>query len=231
MKQLKTKSLVQALIDEILEQIKNGKLKPGDSLPSQRQFVEQFNVGRSSVREALQALTLAKIIEVRPGKGAIVSNLSFDSLINPAGALFDVQKKELLDLLESRIILELGAVEIAAKRCTEEDIKSLDEKIELMNKNLKEKRFEEFVSADYDFHRILFDCTYNNILKNIFNSVFRLLINSISLTIKVPFAGNKAVSGHKKILDSLKSHNIENAINAMKEHLQDAKNDFEKITG
>ena len=109
-KKLKTKSVVQALTDEILEQIRNGKLKPGDALPSQRQLVEQYDIGRSSVREALQALTLAKIIEIKPGKGAVVSDLSFNSLINPVQAHFEMKNSELLDLLEASTILEIGAI-------------------------------------------------------------------------------------------------------------------------
>jgi GntR family transcriptional regulator, transcriptional repressor for pyruvate dehydrogenase complex len=228
-KKLKTKSVVQALTDEILEQIKNSTLKPGDALPSQRQLVEQYNVGRSSVREALQALTLAKIIEIKPGKGAVVSDLSFNSLLNPADALFDVKQKDLTDLLESRIILEIGAVELAAFRASDNDIKDLQLKLELMKKYYNEKKYDDFVNEDYEFHHIIFDSSYNIILKNIFNSVFKILVNSISMTIKVEDAGKKAISGHKKILEGIKSHNVVAASIAMQNHLKDARYDFQQV--
>jgi GntR family transcriptional repressor for pyruvate dehydrogenase complex len=68
MAELKTKNLVQAIIDDILDQIKKGELRPGDTLPSQRQFIEIYNVGRSSIREAFKALTFARIVEIKTGK-------------------------------------------------------------------------------------------------------------------------------------------------------------------
>jgi GntR family transcriptional repressor for pyruvate dehydrogenase complex len=138
-----------------------------------------------------------------------------------------VDKREIIDLIESRVLLEIGAARVAAQRCTEDDIKNLEEKLSLMQKNLKEKKYSDFVKADYDFHRLLFECTHNKILKNIFDSVFGLLTNTISITIQVPEAGDRAISGHKKILDALKNHDADIAGDYMKLHLADAQHDFE----
>jgi GntR family transcriptional regulator, transcriptional repressor for pyruvate dehydrogenase complex len=226
MKQLKTKSLVQALIDEILDQIKHGALKPGDALPSQRQLVEQYDIGRSSVREALQALTLAKIIEVKPGKGAIISNLSFNSLINPAQAHFEMKNSELLDLLEARTILEIGAISLCVKRIKEDDISLLEEKFKYMEAELKNKNYESFVMGDFDFHRLIFSFTYNIVLMNIFDYTYKLLIKSISSTIKLNSAGKRAIDGHKKILEMIKDRNEKGALIAMRYHLDNVRKDL-----
>jgi DNA-binding transcriptional regulator YhcF (GntR family) len=129
LKPVKSKSLVQAVIDEIVFQIKAGYLKPGDKIDSQNDLARKMNVGRSCIREALQALNLAKIVEIRQGKGVYVSNLSMESIINPAKVSFNVNKNDLFELLKVRKILEKAAVAEAVLNATDADIKELGKRV------------------------------------------------------------------------------------------------------
>jgi len=114
-------TIVESIIEQIVAQIQDGTLKPGDKLPSQRRLIEMLGVSRSSVREALQGLAAMDLVEIRPGDGAFVSEckpqLSFDMDIE---ALSSVLQKEMRHHLnQARLTLELGIVSLAAEKVTE----------------------------------------------------------------------------------------------------------------
>src|SRR5689334_22748078 len=80
-------TVVESIVEQIVRQIQVGRLKPGDKLPSERQLIEMLNVGRSSIREALQGLAAIGVVESRAGQGSFISNnihLLMPDIENPA---------------------------------------------------------------------------------------------------------------------------------------------------
>jgi len=74
LKQPRKITLVASIVEQLVENIQNGTLQPGDKLPSERQLIEMLRVGRSSVREALQGLVMMGLVEIRPGQGTFVKH-------------------------------------------------------------------------------------------------------------------------------------------------------------
>jgi DNA-binding FadR family transcriptional regulator len=144
-----------ALTDEAIERIKemivSGELKPGDRLPKEADLAERLGLSRNSLREAVKALSLIRVLDVRQGDGTYVTSLQPEILLYTVGFVIDFHRDDsVLHLLEVRRILEPAATAMAAQRMTDEQLvelgvlaNSVDEKSEL----------SELIAADLEFHR------------------------------------------------------------------------------
>jgi GntR family transcriptional regulator, transcriptional repressor for pyruvate dehydrogenase complex len=117
--------LFEDIVQQILDQIKSGDLKPGDKLPSERDLSEMLNVSRNSLREALRALEMMNFIEIKPGEGAIVREVTISNLLDPVTDAISIDQKLMLDLLDVREIIEIETARRAAIKGTEEDFKAI----------------------------------------------------------------------------------------------------------
>ncbi|MBJ3792362.1 FadR family transcriptional regulator, partial [Bacillus sp. OA1] len=124
-KSIKPKKIYEEVSEAILTMIKNGTLKPGDKLLPVHQLAEQFQVGRSAVREALSALRAMGLIEMKQGEGTYVKNFDSSSLTKSLNNRLLMKKEDILNLLEVRKVLEVGAVRVAAAKRTEDNLKNM----------------------------------------------------------------------------------------------------------
>src|SRR5262245_10862889 len=114
-------SLAQHVLDQLLEQIRTGAVRPGDRIPSEHELMKIMNVGRSSVREALRGLIALGLLETSPGRGATIVGGPSDplgALASTRRSIESLQQTALLDLLEVRECLEAQAARLAAQRAT-----------------------------------------------------------------------------------------------------------------
>jgi len=115
-------TIVESIVDQFVEQVQQGKLNPGDRLPSERQLIELFGVSRSSVREALQGLMVMGVIESRPGQGSFVRTPARLPLGRSSPELAEhLQRKMRLQLVEARRVIEPPIARLAAERATPDD--------------------------------------------------------------------------------------------------------------
>ena len=219
---IERKSLVQKVVDNILVNIKDGTLKPGDKLDPQRKLAKKLNVGIGCVREALQSLMVTKIIEIKPGKGCFISDLSFRKLYNPTDAEFVIDEDDLYELLEIRIILETQATKIVSKRATSEELAKIEEILKETNIIVEQRDMDLFIVKNLEFHKKIIEYTHNMILQNIYNNTVQKLLKKIELAIKRESNMEYAHMGHKSIYESLKSRDSEGAVLAMENHLKEA---------
>ena len=120
-------TIVESIIDEIVQQVQNGALKPGDRLPSERQLIAMLGVSRSSVREALQGLMVMGLIETRPGQGTLVTSKRLLPDMSSASLSLDLQREMRLHLVEARRAVESHVARLAALRRTAEEATRLME--------------------------------------------------------------------------------------------------------
>lgn len=222
------KSATQSVIDHLIDQIKEGNLKPNDKIHSQRELAKKFNVGRSCVREALQALSLSNIIEIKPCKGAFVSELSIESIMNPAKVQLNFGEKELLDLVNVRVILETAAVREAAVNASNEDLKKLLYHINNTRRCIKENQLDLYYFEDYEFHKTIFNCTNNKVLINIFDFIVEILLEGIKTTARVPGSKTRGLKWHVEIYKKIKNRDSVGAEKALKQHLIQIREDIYK---
>src|ERR671937_3249214 len=103
---VKSTRIYEEIVRQIKAMISEGRLKSGDQLPPERDLAEKFLVSRTSVREALRALESVGLIEIRPGEGTFVREVSVDALVEPLALVLLSQRAMIAELFEARRLLE-----------------------------------------------------------------------------------------------------------------------------
>src|SRR2546430_8105791 len=98
--------IYEEVASQIQRLITDGRLRPGDHLPPERELAERFGVSRTSVRDAIRVLELMGLLEPRQGEGTVVRDLSPDSLVSPLASLLVRNRTLLADLLDVRKMIE-----------------------------------------------------------------------------------------------------------------------------
>jgi GntR family transcriptional regulator, transcriptional repressor for pyruvate dehydrogenase complex len=162
-----------AVTDEAIEKLKgmivSGELRPGERLPREADLATSLGLSRSSLREAVRALSLVRILDVRQGDGTYVSSLAADSLLDALNFIVEFHRDaSVLELLEVRRILEPAASARAAVRVTAEAIADLEE---VLNRATAESPVEDLVKADMEFHRAVAVAGGNSVLASLIESL------------------------------------------------------------
>jgi GntR family transcriptional repressor for pyruvate dehydrogenase complex len=210
--------VARRLVDYLL----SGGIAPGARIPSERQLAEAFGVGRSAVREAIAALTLIGLIEVRHGDGTYLKRP--DSPLLPQvvewGLLLGEQRTA--DLVEARQLIEIDIVSLAAKRRTDEDLSDLARILARMEWEAREDaEAAAFVDADVEFHLRLAETARNSALRDVLSSIQALLRAWIG---RVIAEGHRDVSyaEHVPILVAVREQDSRAAEEAMGAHMRSA---------
>jgi GntR family transcriptional repressor for pyruvate dehydrogenase complex len=117
-------TLTEQSVQHMISWLKNGTFGPGSKLPSQNELVQQLGISRTGVREALQVLAALNLIEIHPGLGCFVRKISPEDIINSDVLAILLEKEAILEVIESRKILESGTAALAAKQAKEADVPS-----------------------------------------------------------------------------------------------------------
>jgi len=228
---VKSKSLVNAVTDEIINQIKLGKLRPGDKLDPQRELAKKLNVGIGCVREAIQALNHSNIVEVKPGKGVFISEISIESSLNPIRVivpLADVNKEKLIELWNARMALERGAITDIIANIKNEELLELKKIFNSMSDLLEEKDIDSYNYEDLKFHSFLIKCTHNSILEQLYKFINDLLTEIFKTKISDLDLAKKSFSFHRNIIEGIRKKDKIATDNALKKHIEISKCDIVK---
>jgi GntR family transcriptional repressor for pyruvate dehydrogenase complex len=161
-------SVTQQAIDEIKGMIISGELSPGDRLPKEADLAARLGLSRNSLREAVRALTLIRILETRQGDGTYVTSLEPDILLESISFVADFhQDRTLLHVLEVRRVLESAATALAAQHATDEELAALATLVSEMDAC---ETVEAFVENDLAFHRTIAVASRNPVLASLLDS-------------------------------------------------------------
>lgn len=220
--------------DEIFAQIKNliveGKLKPGDKLPPERELAKQMGVSRPTLREAINKLEARGLLEQRQGGGTYVKSLG-DETLAFAFEEYANKKHAIVDLMEVRKILETWAAYTAAERITEEEIKQLEQYLKEMEDALEGGQIG--YDSDADFHSTISYATKNIFLIHIMNTIYQW-IEKISYEVRSRlyndyYKHDLLYKQHKAIFIAIKNRDPLEAYNAMLSHMNYVMDSVKKI--
>jgi DNA-binding FadR family transcriptional regulator len=216
-----------AIVTDFLGRIGSGELAPGSLLPPEAALCEEYGVGRSVIREALQALDAKGFIVIRQGSVAAVAPSYHWHVLDPE--FLDVNSGEEFfeRLQEAREVLEPTLAALAATRATPELIEEMAE----LNRRLADLRHSprEHAEVDIAFHDAIARATDNAILVSLHGSVTGLAQRSRSANAAVPGAVDRAAVWHGHILDAIRSHDAVGASSAMHLHLRQVRSELSKI--
>lgn len=203
----------QVIINQIRNAILQGKIAPGEKLPSSSELMEKFDVSKATLREALRTLEYMGLIDIRKGaKGGLYaskveSKVSRDSLIN----FFHFQSVSVQNLSEVRKILEPYAAKVAAHKISAEDIEALSEMNQRCTDALAKDKHDKISMELINFHRVIAQCTENPILIFILKFVEDLLQEAKDQLRPDKHFFQSVVEAHKKIVDALQNRDAERA--------------------
>jgi DNA-binding FadR family transcriptional regulator len=209
---------------DIVQQIKNnifeGRLTSGDRLPSEKELTEQFGVSRITVRDALRVLESQGLIEIKVGAagGAFVASPSSAPVTQVLTDMLRLHGVSTSELVEARLVIETSIVSFAAERATPEDL-------ECMRKAIVEARASRaageprFTPHSINFHIALAQAAKNQVLFFTVNSFRTPFYETLEKLLPDDLMADRAIDDHQKLLDAISEHDAERARQVMKEHL------------
>ncbi len=226
---IQTERLYEQIVEQIENHITTGQLKVGDQLPAEKALAEQFGVSRTAVREAVKTLREKGLIEILPGRGTFVTTRTAKTVRQSLGLLMRFESgKDSVNLVEVREMLEPEIAALAAKRITDEYIAAMAEAIQTMDTALENA--DVFVEADLDFHLALAEATQNPIIPILMDSIIDLLREQRKRTSLAKGGLGRGQAHHRKIMEAITRRDPEAARQAMKNHMQQVRDDSESTT-
>lgn len=214
---IKTERLYIKVAEQLSKLVREGTIKPGERFPAERDLAEKLGVSRPTIREAMIALELSGIIEIRTGSGIYVTDKKPSLSSNDQGV-------GPFEILEIRYIVESEACALAAARITDEQIASLKEILREMEE--EEKKEDASEKADWKFHSIIAEATQNSAIYSVVNWLWELRNQSSLSTAfleRIRKEGiHPSINDHKRIVEALEKRNPEKARMAMKIHIENA---------
>lgn len=194
------------ITDEAIEKIKgmivSGELRPGDRLPKEADLAAQLGLSRNSLREAVRALSLVRILDVRQGDGTYVTSLEPKALLDGLSFIVDLHHDAtVLEFFEVRRILEPAATALAAQKISLETVDSLRDHLTRVT---GESSVEDLVENDLEFHRRIAEAAGNSVLYSLVETLCGPTIRArVWRGLTQEGALRRTLDEHHAILDAL----------------------------
>ena len=214
---VRAQRLHEGLGEKFRALIREGSLKPGDRLPSERVLAEQFQVSRSSVREAIRSLELQGLVISKRGSGTFINTDNLESMAALIAATLSTGNGALKHIFEMRHILEPQIAGLAAQRADPEQIHEMERILETQSEEIQDGKTGS--DADTAFHFSLAAATQNSALMKLVSAVEDILHRSRDRSFQEPGRPQRSLESHRNILDMVRSGDAEGARRAMEHHL------------
>lgn len=216
------KKTYEIIVEKIEHFFLDGELRPGDKLPPERELASQFNVSRTSVREALKALEMSGIIEIRQGGGSYIKTSEVQLLTKELSTtIVQAENNLVYEMLELRRALEVESASLAAQRANSQDLEKIRQSLEQMAVSINE--VEEGIQADLHFHMQIVHATHNALLINLVQTLTEHMEDTIRATRRHRFLDpsryEETFDEHKEIYIAIASGNTKKAKLLMEEHI------------
>ena len=207
-------STASVVARQLLDELAKEQFVSGTRLPSEREMADTLGVGRSTLREAMAALDLLGIIEVRPGSGSYLKADSSSTLPQALKWGLMLGRPEVQDLVEVREHLELLAAFLAAQRATDEDIVRLKSHLDRMR--APSATVEEFAEGDVAFHIETAVIARNSVLESLLVSIRSLLLAWFDRTLRVEGTMKETIKEHEAVFRAIQERSPADARRRMK---------------
>ena len=214
--------LYESVIEQIMNLIKNNKLKPGDKLPPERELAEKLSISRGSLREAFRVLESRGLIKSKPGGGRYIREIRKNGHNSTENIILSLEKSSILELLEAREIFEVKIAKIAAQKATPEDIKLIEEALNKINEE-EELKYGKETESDTEFHLAIASASHNFVFVNIIKLHLDLLKETREKTWKIPGRREEQQEEHQTIFQAIKEHDSKKAGEAILKHLRNVR--------
>jgi GntR family transcriptional repressor for pyruvate dehydrogenase complex len=222
-KPARKKNLYEEISKQIISLISNGHWNMGTKIPTEMELSKEFQVSRNSIREAIKALELVGLLTSKTGIGTFVSDHALANIQNMQLASIIESESTLIELMETRLIIEPGIVEIAAHKATNEDLLKLEKFIKLSEEAVIKKQYT--FDKGFLFHKHVLEIADNKVVSQFMNNITAQLLETRKIMFFKSFESYNAkseIEDHIEILTHMKNKNAKLARDCMYKHLLDA---------
>lgn len=211
---------VSTVAKSLLDYFTGSSIPAGTRLPPERQLATTLGVGRSAVREALAALEILGIVDVRPGSGTYLRGNASELLPQTLSWGMMLGQPKTLELIEVRGALEIYAARLAAERISDESLARLGHWVEEMRSSIGD--LHAFVEADLQFHHELAQSVNNTVLLELLQSIRSLLRVWVDRAVQDDSQARAAIEEHAAVYAAISTKNPDAAASAMALHMHTA---------
>ena len=199
------RSLVDQALEQLRRRITEGKWAIGGRLPTEPELSAELGISRNTVREAMRVLAFCGLIEIRQGDGSYLR-----SMTDPLGAMRALSHCTLEQAQETRQILEVEAIGLAAVRRTEADLSAMRDALKA-SAELYHGDLEAYISADLVFHKHLVDAAHNPALSELYQYFSAIVAAQLRQTLNISPRRQAVFDLHIALLDAVEQQDPERA--------------------
>lgn len=226
---VRKKAVSELVVQRVLDLIKDGQLIAGEKLPSERDLAGILDVSRPTVREALRALSILGILEIRHGGGVFVTSLEAGELLNPLDFFVSLNPQNMFELFDARIEYEPMIAAIVATRISNEDLTHLQELLDAQLADPDDAN--TFHDTDVEFHKTLLDASGNVFLSRVGKMLQFLGDQGRRVLQKENQVRRQSIADHQAIMAALHARDAQAAEKAMRQHMINVRNALKEATG
>jgi len=213
----------EQVLNHLRELIQQGKLKPGERLPAERELAEMLQVSRPTLRAGLRSLAALGVLESRHGSGTYVVDVDGPPVLDAAplrlmAALRGFTPEE---MFEARLALETTAAGLAAERATSDELATLAEELAGIFGSVDDP--DNFLIHDVQFHRGIAAASRNRILAALTEMVVTAMYDTRKETVRRAQDLKESAEWHRRTYRAIREHKVDEARDTMREHLMRAR--------
>lgn len=216
---IERRTTVDLVVDRIVRVIKDQKLAAGSRLPGEHELVEQLQVSRPVLREALARLQSLGLVDIQRGRGTFVGDTnSLANCVRLLQSAVTISPQELLSYAELRSAIEVQAVRQAAEKATAKDIELLSALLNQLDD--EELPYADALEIDFRFHRKLIEIADNVLMQNLMEVIYEFVLTQMVRTTPTQRENQLGRKLHKAVLKAVRDHDPDAAELAMRKHMQ-----------
>ncbi|MEJ8282236.1 FadR/GntR family transcriptional regulator [Pseudonocardia spirodelae] len=206
--------LYEQLVERLLDHMIEKRLGAGDRLPAERELATQLGVSRASVVQALVALEVQGVIDVRHGDGAVIRQVPADRQVL---RVLRERRHRLREVIEAREALEVRIASLAAERRTDADLERIEAAMAAMSDDIS--RGGRGVHGDEMFHAAVTAAAHSGLLGSLMEEISELVRESRIESLSQPGRPADSLAAHRRVVDAIRAGDAASASAAMGEHI------------
>lgn len=211
--------LYEVVATRLREFIESENLKPGDRLLPERELAERLGVSRTSVRQALTAMRVMGLIDVRPGAGAYLQRPPADLVPSLAAEVAEAEVDHPM-IWEVREGVEVQAARLAARRRDDEDLAAMRAALAAMSRSIKGGG--DGIDGDRLFHRAIAGAAHNELLSQLIDELGEVVDRTSQVSLTLPGRAPRSLEAHEAILAAIEAGDEEGAAETMRRHIAES---------
>lgn len=196
--------LVDDVVNQLQKKLSDGEIQQGSKIPTEPELMEQFGVGRSTVREAVRVLVHAGLLEKKQGFGTyLTSNSGIQEPLSNR-----LRRAEILEVYEVRKMLELEISKLAAERRDDNDLANMRSALDQRLQALQKRDMDAYINADISFHLSIAKASKNSVAADLFQSFSSVLSDALQKLAKDPNIHDPQHPVHENLYQAIKDKDV-----------------------